>query len=56
MANDAKNLDKALELLRYLSRQDEPQNVAQLSRQLGVTCRIPAGKVATGDCGGRRNV
>ena len=32
-----KNLDKALELLRYLSRQDEPQNVAQLSRYLGVT-------------------
>ncbi|MBO6054713.1 MAG: helix-turn-helix domain-containing protein [Oscillospiraceae bacterium] len=33
----AKNLDKALELLQFLSRQDEPQNVAQLSRYLGVT-------------------
>ena len=39
MANEPvmKNLDKALELMLYLSRQDEPQNVAQLSRHLGVT-------------------
>lgn len=26
------------------------------SRQLGVACRIPAGKVGTGDCSGRRAV
>ena len=28
----------------------------EASQQLGVPCRIPAGKVGTGDCSGRRNV
>ncbi len=39
MQNDApaKNLDKVLDLIIHLSKQDEPQNVAQLSRYLGVT-------------------
>ncbi|MBE6955472.1 MAG: IclR family transcriptional regulator [Ruminococcaceae bacterium] len=39
MSNEApvKNLDKVLDLLTYLSQQDEPQNVAQLSRYLNVT-------------------
>ena len=33
----SKNLDKVLDLILYLSRQDEPQNIAQLARYLGVT-------------------
>lgn len=39
MANEmpTKNLDKVLDLIVYLSCQDEPQNVAQMSRCLGVT-------------------